>query len=169
MPGDKGYFLNGDGKKAGSDYEFTVTKISDHLAWALTAKSPTFLQQNTAMLVQIAGSKICATKGKKPDLAASKGAPPAGWLHADVRSVEVTGPHKIAFKIWKGSDEGVMPSSAAYVHLPGAPAVLPYKVDMTWVTRTEAGGYVDVGAFDAQQVVKGVKEVGVEIASCKAK
>jgi hypothetical protein len=172
MPGDKGWFLKDGAKVGGADYELSVFKINDRTSWATVSASRTALQAATSMQVRAPGSRKCTTKGKMPDfgsaaVAQGKKAPP-GFVIVDVHNKVASSEHKVAFTIWKGTDDGVMPTSKVYALVPDNGVPLPYKVDITWASGNEAGGYVTVLESSAA-VVKTITRLGVEIASCKSK
>jgi hypothetical protein len=89
-------------------------------------------------------------------------------MFATVETTATQSNNSFAFTIDKGSDDGIMPSSSAYGVLPGTGASLPYNVDITWVTKTSAGGYVK-NVPNAEQTKNTLRKVGVEIAKCSAR
>jgi hypothetical protein len=175
MPGDRGWFLNREGAKVGSDFE--IFKVTDRSAVAITAY-PSIAALQASVLgpgggqlkARIAITRSCTAGGKKPSFdtpdVASGRFPPKGFTFATVTSTALQTDTSFAFTIDKGTDSGVLPASSAYAVLAGTGTPQPYAVDVTWATKTTAGGFVK-NVANADDMQKTARKLGVEVGSCK--
>lgn len=172
MPGDKGYFLR-DGKKIASKANFEVLKIKSKEAHVMTAfTSLSELPSKPSSLeALITTSRRCAARGAKPSFAGAPQpvvlgqTPPHGFAFATVTSTAKATDSTYEITIDKGSDDGVMPSSSAYLVQPGLGTPHPYKVDIVWVTKSTAGGNVS-GVVNGTVTKNDARKLGFEIATC---
>jgi hypothetical protein len=169
MPGSKGYFVAG-GKKIANAADFEVYKVSKGSAFAVTGFGTSDAPQKAAPGgAYIEGGHTCKLAGTKPDMSPREVAlgtkPPAGFVFATATSTTEWGDTHVAFMLDKGTDDGVTPTSQAYVLVPGMGTAMPYAVEITWATKNTSGGKARVikPATDKDLI----RKVGVEIATCK--
>ena len=145
LPGDKGFFTKDGQKVAGSDFE--VQRIGGRVAWTFT-RFPTVdeLRFRTSLTARVTSpARTCTSKGTKI---------------AKVTSAVRESDTSFDFTIDKGTDDGVMPASVA--------AAPEGTLDFTWVTNSDAGGYVR-GVKNPDAAAKAFEKVVYESITCKPK
>jgi len=166
-PGDRGYFTKNGARIRGTD--FVVDRVSDRVAWTMAPFPTLDAMRWTSLQVKVVPTHTCGAGGQKPVIdtpAAIAGrTPPKGFLFASVRSAERADESTVTFTIDKGTEDGVVPSSTAYALLEGTGMPMPVTVDITWVTKSTAGGVVR-GLPDANATARTVRRLGVERVRC---
>jgi hypothetical protein len=169
LPGDKGFFTKDGSKVEGSDFE--IDRVGESLAFAKTGfKSNEELRAQTSMKTRITTTHTCPRGGGvRPNLddkEVSMGQEPAeGFAFAKVTASSKVHKTEIEFTIDKGSDDGVLPSSAGYALLSGEGRTLAYYVHIEWVSAKTAGGKVTAG--DADAMMEKVKRIAFQRLVCK--